>query len=118
MDDFSFDLLKLYSSRNSLTLSQLQAVLDKSDMELSAPISYLRSNGYLKILPSFIKRADVEEQGYIAPDTPLMISFEGKIALEAELKERKRFKYNEFRAWVTLGIAIAALIVSIIALNA
>lgn len=116
MDDFSFNILKLYSLRNSLSLIQLQAILNKDPFYLAEPVSYLRDKEYLEIEPTHAILESVDDNSSISLNTPLVITYLGKIALEAETKERKHFKFNEFRAWVTLGIAIAAFILSIISL--
>lgn len=52
----------------------------------------------------------------LTPDKPLEITQDGIIALDDETKARRRFKHSEFRAWVTLFIAVIALILSIISL--
>lgn len=46
------------------------------------------------------------------------ISSEGKAFVENMKVEKKKYFYDEIRAWVTLVTAIAAIIVSIIALKA
>lgn len=112
MDDFSFSVLKLYSQRASLTLSQLHAVMDLSIFEIAEPVNYLRSQNYLKIDPNFFPREDVEEKGLIAPDTPLCISFEGKTALEAEEKARRKERFDNIRSWATTIVAVLAFIKS------
>lgn len=108
MDDYSLSVLKLYQSRSSLTLNQLSAVLNKSWLDISAPVLYLRREGYLSVEPNHATLHNIDAGDPISPDTPLVISFEGKGALEAELKARKHLSFNEIRAWITLAIAILA----------
>lgn len=42
----------------------------------------------------------------ISPTDMLQLTYEGRVALENEIKERKRFKYGEIRAWITAIIAV------------
>lgn len=116
MDDYSLSVLKLYRSRSSLTLSQLSAVLNRSWLDVSDPVIYLKQEGYLKVEPNYAVLHDIKADDPIGLDTPLVISFEGKGALEAEKKARKHYSFNEFRAWITLSIALAGLVVAIISL--
>lgn len=112
MDDYSLSVLKLYKSRSSLTLSQLSAILNRSWFDVADPTLYLKREGYLRIEPNHAALHSMNADDPIDPDTPLVISFEGKAALEAELKARKHASFNDIRAWVTLAIAILAFIKS------
>lgn len=117
MDDYSFSVLKLYRSRSFLTLSQLSAMLNRSWFDVAEPVLYLKREGYLKVEPNHAALHDIKADDPIDAHTPIVISFEGKAALEAETKARKQHSFNEFRAWFTLAIAVIALIVSVIALQ-
>ena len=108
LDDYSLSVLKLYKSRSSLTLSQLSAILNRSWLDVADPALYLKREGYLRVEPNHAALHDISDTDPIDPDTPLVISFEGKGALEAELKARKRLSFNEIRAWITLAIAVLA----------
>lgn len=112
MDDYSFSVLKLYRSRDSLTLSQLSAILNRSSFNVSDPVLYLKKEGYLRVEPNHAAIHGINADDPINPDTPLVISFEGKAALEAELKTRRHLSFNEIRAWITLAIAVLAFIKS------
>ena len=57
---------------------------------------------------------DPLEGDLISFDTPLEITYKGIAAISQALKERKHFRHTEFRAWVTLLIAIAAFVLSIV----
>lgn len=116
MDSLSFKVLEIFSSRRSLTLSQLSAILNIDWMNLSEPVNRLRSLSYLRFEPNHAVMEGLTKDSPLSVDSPLVISFEGRAALEQELKERKQFKYTEFRAWLTLAVAVVALIVSVIAL--
>lgn len=108
MDDCSFSVLKLYKSRSSLSLSQLSAILNQSWFDVADPVLYLKREGYLRVEPKHAALYGVKSDDPIDPDTPIVISFEGKAALEAEIKARKHTSFNELRAWITLAIAVLA----------
>lgn len=112
MDDISFNLLKLFQERNSLSLIELGAILNCSAISLAEPIHYLREMNYLRV-KSF--HQDTDDDSISLRDS-LAITFEGKAALEIEQKSRRHFKYTEYRAWITLAIAILAFILSVISL--
>lgn len=114
MNNLSFEILQLYSSRSSLSLLQLGAILNKDAFNLAEPINYLRAKDYLKIEPNHAMLNSLSDKEFISLDTPLVITYLGKIAIESEAKERQHFKFTEFRAWVTLAIALIALILSIV----
>lgn len=116
MDNYSFSVLKTYKSRSSLTLSQLSAIYNQSIFDVVEPVSYLRKQKFIRIESNHAVLHDFTEESPIDPDTPLEITFAGKAALEAEIKSRRRLTFNELRAWITLAIAVVALIISIIAL--
>lgn len=112
MDDISFAILKLFSSHASLTLSQLSAILNEDSLRLAAPVDHLRKQHFLKIETNHAFLQKMDEDSFLSHDTLLQISFEGKAALEMESKSRKRFRFNELRAWITLVIAVLAFIKS------
>lgn len=99
-------MLELFSQRTLLNLDQLGAIYNISINDLSGPVNWLLKCGYLA------KYNSLDENMLLTPDTFLLITYEGKSALEKEAKNRKTFKYNELRAWITLVIAIAAFIKS------
>lgn len=104
MDDTTLSLLTLFKERHTLNLTQLGAILNADPFSLSDPVHYLMSLGYIR------KGVEIEplEGDLISFDTPLEITYKGIAAISQALKERKNFKHTEFRAWVTLLIAIAA----------
>ncbi len=112
MDDYSLAILKLFSARRSLSLIQLSAVLNRTPLECAEPVAYLREQGFLRIESNHALSHDLDADASLHMDTPIQITFEGKAALEAEIKARRHLTFNELRAWITLGIAIAAFIKS------
>ena len=116
MDDYSFSVLKTYKSRDCLTLSQLSAIYNRSIFDVAEPVSYLRKQKLIRIESNYALLHELTEDSLIDPDTPLEITFVGKGALETEIKSRRHLTFNELRAWITLAIAVIALIVSIAAL--
>ena len=112
MDDYSLAILKLFSARHSLSLVQLSAVLNHTPLECAEPVAYLRKQGFLRIESNHALSHDLAVDDALHMDTPIEITFEGRAALEAEIKSRRHLTFNEIRAWITLGIAIAAFIKS------
>ena len=95
---------------------QLSAILDVGLVPLSEPISFLRKQGYLRIEPNYRTVRNMTQDDEIFVDTPLEITFEGKVALEDYRKEKRSTKFKELRAWITLAIACASFILAIISL--
>lgn len=112
MDSELFSMLDLYKSRDmALSAHEVAVILNRPDLEVSKPIYALYQMGYLCAVG-----LDIPEDGTIAVDTKLEITFAG----EAALREHRRFSKNhfwtEFRAWITLAIALIALFCSILSL--
>lgn len=116
MDDYSFSVLKTYKSRSNLSLKQLSAIYNESVFNMAPPVNYLREQKFIKIEPNHALLRNLNEESQIDADTPLVITFAGKGALEAEIKARRQLGFNEIRAWITLGIAVAGFVLSVIAL--
>lgn len=112
LDASSLELLKLYSCRDSLSLKDLAAIHNKDLTDFIPTVNYLRHNELLEIHPNFT----ILHGSTLTADAPLRITYEGRVKLEAEQKNRRSNNLKEFRAWVTLTIALIALIVSIISL--
>lgn len=108
MDDVSFELLRLYSQRNKLSIKEIAAICNQDVRIVAEPVLYLADMKYLR------KYEGNNKTGMF--DTAYMITHAGHITLEAEQKSRKQFKYNELRAWITLAISVMALIISVISL--
>lgn len=108
MDDVSFELLKLYSQRDRLSITGIAAICNQDARTVAEPVLYLADMEYLKKYEGSLKTGIF--------DTPYMITHAGYTALETELKSRKHFKYSELRAWVALGISIIAIMISVISL--
>lgn len=109
MDDTSFKLLKLYATRNTISLSGLSAIYNTHNDYWISPVRYLIEKEYLRINPEYV----LLHNNDFTITAPIEITYEGKLALEQERKERQVFKFNEFRAWFTLIIAVIALVMSI-----
>lgn len=111
MDRQTRKLLKLYRKRTELSLSQLSAVRNKDVQDLAAPVAALIKCGYLEAGEVSSAKA---ETGGIDPSAPISITDEGRKALAAELKSRRYIAWNETRGWVTLVLAAAALVLSLV----
>jgi predicted transcriptional regulator len=111
MDKQSYKLLKLYAKRSGLSLSQLSAVTNRKIGTFLQTIDSLKQSGYLEIEKQYALRHETEK---LPPEAPLVITDAGKQALKAEKKARRYFAWNETRGWLTLAIAAAALVLSIV----
>lgn len=101
-------ILEIFNKRKALSLIELAAIINTDWDKLSRPINWLLDNKYIQVESghSFLHGED------ITPKTPLEITVQGEIALSQEKESHKRTKFNEIRAWITLGISIAAFIKS------
>lgn len=104
----SLKLLKLYSKRDTVSLNDLGAIYNNDPEDWCHPIAYLRDKGFLEILPSYISI----KGNKFTLDAPFRLTYKGKTALEDEIRSRRYINFNEFRAWFTLAIALAAFIKS------
>lgn len=107
MDDLTYKLLSVFYDRPCLNMMQLGALLNEEPLLLGEEISYLQSHDYIRS----------EDSKVSTPDTMFKITYVGKAAFLSEKKSRRHFAYNEIRAWITLLIAVVALILSIVGFN-
>jgi hypothetical protein len=112
LNDLSLELLNLYSQRTTISLKDLGAIYNTNAEDWCAPIAYLRDKKLIEIEPQYA----ILKGNDFTLHAPFRITYEGKCALEAELKSRRQISFNEFRAWITLIIAIAAFLLSIFSL--
>ena len=109
MDDLSFNTLKEFSVRPSMTFSQLDAVMNADTADV---LHSLWEKDYVAADPHNANYAECIEEKLLYPDMPFHITFDGRSALEEEIKMRRSIRFGEFRAWVTLIIALATFIKS------
>lgn len=112
MDKFSLKILKLFISRGTLSLSQLSAILNVDVLDIAETIKYLRDKDYLDIEPSHAIMENCGPDNLPRIHTPLVITFQGKIAVEQEETASKKYKHQELRLWLTFAIALASFIKS------
>lgn len=112
MDNTALDLLTLFSERESLSMSDIALICNINSLSLGSPMRWMIDQGYIE------KNCfDDEFPGdLIYMDCPYRITHAGKTALYEEINARKRFKYGEIRAWLSLAFAGIALIISIISI--
>lgn len=108
MDNTSFKLLKLYASRSHLSLSDLSAIYNSDAEDYVFPIKFLMDEEYLEMEPNYTMLHGTD----FTVRVPFRVTFKGRAALEEEQKFRISSKHNEFRAWLTLAIALAAFLKS------
>lgn len=108
MDTTTLILLKLFNERHSLSVADLSAILNGDPVTLSEPIKYMLEK---KLIEVELNSSMIEDDA-ITMDKKFAITYSGRITLEEELKLLKKNKHNEFRAWITLIIALSAFIKS------
>lgn len=79
MDSLSLKILKVYRSRQTLTLSQLGAILNEDTFSLSEPVILLRKQGYLRVEPNHAALEGIKADDPISVDDPLELTFVGKL---------------------------------------
>ena len=112
MDKRSFKLLKLFSSRNSLSLEGLSAIYNTDIDSFCSPVRYLMDEGFLQIEPN---HSSLHGDDFTF-NAPISITHSGRVALENEMKERKHFYFNELRSCITIFISVSALLLSLFSL--
>ena len=120
LDETSVKVLSIFVDRKLLTLHDLCVKMDLTDVTLAPYVLYLKNeHGYLEVDPTFASLSPNEMERIgdsIAVDTPLRLSHKGRLALKMYSQTTKQHRIDEIRAWTTLFIAFAALIISIVAL--
>lgn len=116
MNQLSVSILDAIKEHRSLHPDQLDVLVPGSLTDVRCAISYLRQLGYVEIENGYLIMHDLEKDCPLPSHAPLVLTFTGKIALEEELSRRNEFRCKEFRAWATLAIAAAGLILAIISL--
>lgn len=101
-------ILRLISSRQVADASNIAFFLDKSPLQIQEQLNLLLEKEYIA------KRSpQSDNQPYHLVE--YVITTKGSLFLSEKITERKKHIILEFRAWVTLAIAVASLIISIIA---
>ena len=112
MDSELYSMLNLYKSKNrALSVQDVMLLTDSTDTEVCPPVKNLFDSGYLHVAGGY-----VAEDGSIAVDTKLRITYAGELALRENVRSKKLNFWTEFRAWATLAIALIAMVVSLISL--
>lgn len=114
MDLFSLKILAQYASHRKLTLTELGARLDCSPVDLAEYVLRLIEGDYLKIEPNYARMHAPDPKGTIGVNVPLQLTIAGRAELEAVVEKEKERKHKEIRFRITTGIAVAALVTSII----
>ena len=112
MDKTSLEILKLFSTRAWLDVSQLSAILNRDPDQLFEVVSFLRKQDYLRVESNHAFLEDIKSEDPISSRDPLEITFKGKAALESENKVSKEKRNEWIRYWITTAIALAAFVKS------
>lgn len=109
MDESTLNILRLYSERDSLSLHDLSVLMNCSVTAFSSQVRWLFENGYLEVSYCF---SGVKSEYTVS--TKLRITQDGRNYLSQHRMQIRNHRINEMRAWITLGIAAAAFILSVI----
>ena len=110
MDKFSFSVLKGIGKRPAVTIKELAAIYNRSVDYMEDPVLYLRRCGYLDIERNYAALHDLTENSLIGRDTPLTISYGGRIAIECERKERRQSSFAHGLHWLLLSPPLSSLL--------
>lgn len=106
LDKESRKILRCFVTHKEPLSMELLLIFTSSEAEsINECISYLLSNELIEMTQRGIKLSDSKN---------FRPTRKGINVLENELRYHRDHKFNEFRAWVTLLIAVIALILSIV----
>lgn len=109
MDSELYAMLKLYQAKDTpLTIHEVAIILGSNEMDVTKPIKNLFDSGYLYVINGYVSK-----EGAISVDAKLRITYAGELAIREAVRANKRHFWIEFRAWITLAIALVALATSI-----
>lgn len=115
MDRLSKKILSLFRGRPSLTISQMAVILKMDPYgDLAECVLELKKDDILEIEPNYSVLHDVKNKPNLSVDTPFIYPRSGRAIARKENRSNRRLLFSEIRAWVTLAIALAALMVSIV----
>lgn len=107
MDENLYKLLKLIDKKESVSEDTLSNTIRLSKDDCAKMTDYLNSLGYIDISDDWVFADRASEcNSYYS------ITQSGKVALFMYSKNKKINFWKEFRAWITLAIAVAAFIKS------
>lgn len=112
MDKLTMGILDLYQKRGSLAIAQLSAILDSDWITVSKPINYLRKLEFLKVDPNHPEAKNSTPTSSVSAHIPLVITYEGIVALEEAKKISNSKKIEWIRYGITTAIALAGFIKS------
>ncbi|MEG2521287.1 MAG: hypothetical protein RSA49_00225 [Anaerovoracaceae bacterium] len=103
IDKSAIEILKLYDQRSKLSIKDISLITDTSIEFNSDIVIWLYENNLIETNTLLY---DLEKG--ISLSVPFHITQDGKNRLYKIHKHSIHFKVNEFRAWITLLIALAA----------
>ena len=112
MDRISYELLSELKKYKSLSLSEMCKFFDLPIENMAELISHLRKNGYVKISDYDVAHYELKLEDPIPFGAQREITMDAIIAIDEYQSSMKANRWKEFRAWITLAIAIAAFIKS------
>lgn len=114
MNKQSFSILSLLLEKGNLSIHDMSVISNIPISELGVIIGYLRTLGYVEILPGYLSYHNIASDTYPTPTTPLRITQSGISFYEQETSQSKKQRISEIRSWITLIVSFTAMIASII----
>lgn len=112
MDEISYTFLTEFLEYEPLSIKEICNVFHMSLESTAEYVNYLRKQGYLQITGRAANRYSANYDGPLSINDQLKVTARGKIELNSFRQASKSDFWKEFRAWVTLAIAVAAFIKS------
>ena len=103
MDKYTLFILELIDDREHVSVSDLDFVLNLPMNASADPLEWLLEKGYIQY---------VYGTSDMSPEAMFSTTYEGKVYLRNRKASDTRDARKEFRAWMTLAIALAAFIKS------
>lgn len=112
MDELTLSYLRLFNKRNQLSIYDISVLTGIDTLTISSSIDFLLRAGYIQCANGY----SLEPGNPPTPDTPFELTHYGFASMLSGEDHHKYRRFNEIRAWITLGISIISLILSLISL--
>ncbi len=110
-----YEFLKIFMEYDSISINEVAKLLDVNYTNILSEFNFIFEIGYIHIVsnenssPSLLTK-----RGNLPINAQLAITQRGRIAYENYEKKQKSDKLKNIRDWITLAVAVATLIVTIV----
>ena len=112
MDEFTLSYLHLFNKRNQLSIYDISILTGIDISTISNSIVFLLRADYIQCANGYsLKPGELP-----TPDIQFELTHGGFAAMLSGEDQHKYRRFNEIRAWITLGISIISLVLSLISL--